>query len=130
MTATYKAESVSTGCRVHESFLSHVGMSNSSSLLARRRLENEQRHPPPTFRIDVLGPWYRRSYKEVPRVRSLPRIGIATAILALLLLDFAALDDITTGNEPHLYLEYAILGISLPLLGACWWGLSRLRRSG
>ena len=59
----------------------------------------------------------------------LPRIGIATAMLALLLLDFAALDDITTGNEPNFYLEYAVLGISLPLLGACMWGLSRLRRS-
>ena len=38
---------------------------------------------------------------------SLPRIGIAIAILALLLLDFAALDDITTRNEPNFYLEYA-----------------------
>ena len=61
---------------------------------------------------------------------SVPRIGIVTAILALLLLDFAALDDITTGNEPNFYLEYAILGMSLPLLGACMWGLSRLRRAG
>ena len=60
---------------------------------------------------------------------SLPRIGIAIAILALLLLDFAALDDITTRNEPNFYLEYAILSISLPLLGACMWGLSRIRRS-
>ena len=49
----------------------------------------------------------------------LARIGIAAAGLALLLLDFAALDDITTGNEPDFYLEYAILGVSLPLLGAC-----------
>ena len=57
----------------------------------------------------------------------LARIGIATAMLALLLLDFAALDDITTGNEPDFYLEYAMLSISLPLLGACLWGLSRLR---
>ena len=58
---------------------------------------------------------------------NLPRIGIAVAILALLLLDFAALDDITTGTQPHFYLEYATLAISLPLLGACRWGLSRLR---
>lgn len=32
---------------------------------------------------------------------------------ALFLLDFAALDDITTGNEPNFYLEYAILIISV-----------------
>ena len=33
-------------------------------------------------------------------------------ILVLLTLDFAALDDITTGNEPNNDLEYVILGLS------------------
>jgi hypothetical protein len=57
------------------------------------------------------------------------RIGIAATILALLLLDFAALDDVTTGNQPHFYMEYVMLGVSLPLFVACWRGLSRLCRS-
>ncbi len=57
----------------------------------------------------------------------LARLSIAATILALVVLDFAALDDITTGSQPHFYLEYVMLGVSLPLLGACWWGLSRLR---
>ncbi len=60
-------------------------------------------------------------------MRRLAQLGIATAILALLLLDFAALDDITTGNELDFYLEYVMLGISVPLLTACLCGLSRLR---
>ena len=59
----------------------------------------------------------------------LGRIGVAAAILALLLLDFAALNDIATGNEPNFYAEYVMVGISLPLFGACLWGLSRPRRS-
>ena len=46
----------------------------------------------------------------------LARIGIASAVLVLFLLDFAALDDITTGNEPDFYSEDGILGISLLLL--------------
>jgi hypothetical protein len=63
----------------------------------------------------------------VTRMIWLARFGIATVIFALWLFDFAALDDITTGNEPYLYEEYVMLGLSLPVLGACWWGLSRLR---
>ena len=55
-------------------------------------------------------------------------IGIASVILALLLLDVAALDDITTGNQPNFYAEYAMLGISAPLLVALVWILSRLRQ--
>ncbi|RJQ24453.1 hypothetical protein C4577_07780 [Candidatus Parcubacteria bacterium] len=34
----------------------------------------------------------------------------------VLLLDFAALDDITTGNEPSFTLEYSILIASIPIL--------------
>ena len=55
-------------------------------------------------------------------------IGIASVVLALLLLDVAALDDITTGNQPNFYAEYAMLGISMPLLAALVWILSRLRQ--
>ena len=42
---------------------------------------------------------------------------MAVAVLGLLLLDFAALDDITTGVQPHFYYEYGMLAVSLPLLG-------------
>ena len=34
----------------------------------------------------------------------------------------AALDDITTGVEPHFYYEYAMIAVSLPLL---WWLVRR-----
>ena len=34
----------------------------------------------------------------------------------LLVLDLAALDDITTGAEPNFYREYAMLTVSIPLL--------------
>ncbi len=37
------------------------------------------------------------------------RAVIIGGIIALLLLDWAALDDITTGNEPNYQGEYAIL---------------------
>ncbi|OGH50212.1 MAG: hypothetical protein A3H17_00860 [Candidatus Levybacteria bacterium RIFCSPLOWO2_12_FULL_37_14] len=36
--------------------------------------------------------------------------------VAILLLDWAALDDITTGNEPSLSEEYFIVIISVPIL--------------
>lgn len=38
----------------------------------------------------------------------------------LLLLDWAALDDITTGNEPNLTGEYAILAASVIIIFAVW----------
>lgn len=44
------------------------------------------------------------------------RLAIAVAVLGLLLIDLAALDDITTGVEPHFYYEYATLAVSVPLL--------------
>jgi len=37
-------------------------------------------------------------------------------MILILILDFAALDDITTGNEPNLTEEYIILFISIPIL--------------
>ena len=48
--------------------------------------------------------------------------AIAIAVLGLLLLDLAALDDITTGIESHFYYEYAMIAVSLPLL---WWLVRR-----
>ncbi|MBI4539917.1 MAG: hypothetical protein HY704_10465 [Gemmatimonadetes bacterium] len=46
---------------------------------------------------------------------------IAVSVLLVLLLDWAALDDITTGNEPGYALEYLMVVVSLPLLGLLWW---------
>ena len=45
------------------------------------------------------------------------RPAIAAAVLGLLLLDLAALEDITTGVQPHFHYEYAMLAVSVPLLG-------------
>lgn len=41
---------------------------------------------------------------------------IALSIIAVLALDWAALDDITTSYQPNYNLEYAILLLSVPLL--------------
>jgi hypothetical protein len=41
-----------------------------------------------------------------------------TAILILLILDWAALDDITTGNEPDYSGEYFILAASALIFGS------------
>lgn len=35
---------------------------------------------------------------------------------AILVLDFLALDDTTTGNEPNFFFEYATLIVSVPLV--------------
>jgi hypothetical protein len=42
--------------------------------------------------------------------------------LALLVgaVDFAALDDITTGHEPSFWMEWTFLALSAPLLFALW----------
>lgn len=45
------------------------------------------------------------------------RFLVAGLILVLLILDWAALDDITTGNEPDYLLEYIILLSSLFVFG-------------
>ena len=50
------------------------------------------------------------------------RPAIAIAVLRLLLLDLAALDDITTGVELYFCYEYAMSAVSLPLL---WWLVRR-----
>ncbi len=45
------------------------------------------------------------------------------SILVILFLDYAALDDIITGNEPSLTGEYLIFVVSIPLLLLLLWGL-------
>lgn len=47
---------------------------------------------------------------------------IKAIVIGLLVLDWLALDDITTGNEPNYYGEYGILLFSLVVfLGLIWW---------
>lgn len=41
---------------------------------------------------------------------------LGVVLLAILLLDWAALDDITTGNEPNYFGEYAMLVLSIPFI--------------
>ena len=53
---------------------------------------------------------------------------MAVAVLGLLLLDFAALDDITTGVQPHFYYEYGMLAVSLPLLVGLIWRFVNVTR--
>ncbi len=55
--------------------------------------------------------------ERVKQVNRLERAATAVAVAGLLLLDLAALDDITTGVQPHFYYEYAMLAVSVPLLG-------------
>lgn len=43
------------------------------------------------------------------------KIVFILVFIALLILDYAALDDITTGNEPNFLLEYLFLVLSIPL---------------
>ena len=49
-------------------------------------------------------------------VNNFKRIINVVLILIVLVLDFTALDDITTGNEPDYFGEYVTLIISIPLL--------------
>lgn len=44
------------------------------------------------------------------------KIAIISGIVILILLDFAALDDITTGIESDFTLEFFMLLVSLPFL--------------
>lgn len=50
-------------------------------------------------------------------------------VLILLVLDWAALDDITTGNEPDYFLEYATLVVSLLFFGFIGFKFLHLKRS-
>ena len=44
---------------------------------------------------------------------------IIVSIAILLALDWAALDDITTGKEPTHWQEWTIVVVSIPLLALC-----------
>lgn len=52
----------------------------------------------------------KKQSKNIPSVK---RVIMGVVIGVLLLLDWAALDDITTGNEPNYSGEYFILIISV-----------------
>lgn len=54
------------------------------------------------FIISILNRWLKNYW-------------LVMLILIVLGLDFAALDDITTGNEPNYFGEYTILAISIPI---------------
>lgn len=47
----------------------------------------------------------------------LKKRAVVTLLFAVLLLDYAALDDITTGNENSYVLEYAVVLFSIILFG-------------
>ena len=53
--------------------------------------------------------------------------GLTVAILVLVLLDLAALDDITTGTQPHFYVGWVMLGLTAPLSIGCGWRWRRLQ---
>jgi len=53
------------------------------------------------------------------------RIFLKGVFIILLLLDWAALDDITTGNEPSLFGEYLVVIASLPILAVIGYYLFR-----
>jgi hypothetical protein len=46
----------------------------------------------------------------------LKKSSVVFLVLILLLLDWLALDDITTGQEPNYYGEYTMLVISVPAI--------------
>lgn len=50
-------------------------------------------------------------------------------IIIVFLLDWAALDDITTGNEPDYFLEYLIVFVSIPLLLTICYFLFRKKKN-
>lgn len=49
------------------------------------------------------------------------RILVILVISVFILLDWAALDDITTGNEPNYWGEYAILLVSAAIFAYLLW---------
>ena len=50
-------------------------------------------------------------------------------IVIVILLDWAALDDITTGNEPDYFMEYLTVIISVPILLTVGYFLFRNRKN-
>jgi len=58
------------------------------------------------------------------------RILLISIVVFLLALDWLALDDITTGNEPNYYGEYTILASSVIVFGiVAIWNLKLRRKS-
>ena len=54
-------------------------------------------------------------------VEDVTRSTHATALTILVAaLDWAALDDITTGHEPSFWMEWSFLALSAPLLFILW----------
>jgi hypothetical protein len=49
------------------------------------------------------------------------RILWIIGVILILILDWLALDDITTGNEPDFRVEYLILGVSVVIIGILIW---------
>lgn len=60
---------------------------------------------------------YPGTFVKIYLTNMIKRIPKTAFIVVILLLDYAALDDITTGNEPNYYGEYAILVISAIIFG-------------
>ena len=58
----------------------------------------------------------------------LARFLIGVPVLFVVLLDYAALDDITTGSQPHFYAEYAMLTVSVLFFVALSWALVMRRK--
>jgi hypothetical protein len=54
-------------------------------------------------------------------VEDITRSTHATALaIVVAALDWAALDDITTGHEPSFWMEWTFLALSAPLLFVLW----------
>ena len=61
-------------------------------------------------------------------MKSIVRLLLTLAILAILAVDYAALDDITTGTETSFAAEWTWLVLSTPFLCLLGWALFRHRR--
>jgi hypothetical protein len=62
-------------------------------------------------------------------VEDVTRSTHATALaIVVAALDFAALDDITTGHEPSLWMEWTFMAASVPLLWLLWHASRRSKR--
>jgi len=57
------------------------------------------------------------------------KILLISVVIILLVLDWFALDDITTGNEPNYYGEYAILFVSVIVFGVIVIWILKLKKN-
>ncbi len=60
---------------------------------------------------------YPGAFVKIYLTNMVKKVSKTAFVIVILLLDYAALDDITTGNEPDYYGEYAILVISVIIFG-------------